>query len=189
VLRAETLADPRVRAALDALVWAVHDQCPALYCGRDAVSAADYSTRRQGQVREGAGGGNIRLFVCASDGRVKAYVAGYWRPARFLELLRELARDALPLEGEPLVAYHVARAAHWAAARDVLVPRSRTTELFAQAARGGESGLGAREVLDQAAALGRLARSYEEAPRWVGRPIDDVLAQVEDEVYTRGAVG
>ncbi len=45
---------------------------------------------------EGAGGGNVRHFICNPDGTIRLYFAGYWRPERFL---RELSPH--DHEGDP----------------------------------------------------------------------------------------
>jgi hypothetical protein len=136
-----------------------HNQLPELYC--DVTVDQIYPDAHLDTVVEGAGGGNIRFFVCDPFGRVVHQVSGYWKPERLLAELA-FARTLLanPDQIESLRSDHrAALAAERAAAKD---PK-------------------------QYAGISRLIRSLNEAP--IGRSIEAVLQQIEDDIYLKGAVG
>lgn len=85
----KTLSDPRVADALSNYVLATHNQLPELYCNHTVDPGADrYPDDQVDRCPEGAGGGNVRLYLCSSDGRIRRMLLGYWKPERFLEELR-----------------------------------------------------------------------------------------------------
>lgn len=126
----KTLRDPRVREALSKYVLVTHNQLPELYCnntvdarsfGQRNFGAADgrrglfsdppirrgseapklqYPDDQVDRCPEGAGGGNVRLYLCAPGGQVRRMLLGYWKPERLLEELRHF--DLEPSEHEKL---------------------------------------------------------------------------------------
>lgn len=92
MLRAVTLSDERVKRAIEEdWVSARHNQCPGLYCDStaDTREPIPYPPEQMATVKEGAGGGNVRLIFCDSGGGVVTTVRGFLPPDRMLE---ELAR-------------------------------------------------------------------------------------------------
>lgn len=87
----KTLSDPAVADSLrDRFVLAQHNQLPELYCNNTVDPGVDrYPDDQVDRCPEGAGGGNIRAYVCAPDGTVRALVLGYWRRDRWLAELAE----------------------------------------------------------------------------------------------------
>ncbi len=139
-----------------------HNQLPGLYCN-DAVlkaPAAPYPPAQLSRIREGDGGGNIRLYFCDTEGRVAHLITGFCSPQRLLDE----ARFALALLEDAGAA-------------------KRLRETRGEALRRTLGGADPRGR----AALCRRIQDLEEAP--VGRDIHAVLRQVEDDVYLKGAVG
>lgn len=97
----KTLTDPRVREALSKVVLVTHNQLPELYCNNAVDPGADrYPDDQVDRCPEGAGGGNVRLYLCAPGGQVRRMLLGYWKPDRLLEELRHFDLD--PAEHEKL---------------------------------------------------------------------------------------
>ncbi len=85
-----TLSDERVKRAIEenwVSTW--HNQCPGLYCNNtaDTRTPIPYPPEQMATVKEGAGGGNVRLFLCDSEGRVLLSVRGFLPADRMLEEL------------------------------------------------------------------------------------------------------
>ena len=87
----KTLVDPEVADFLrEHFVLAQHNQLPELYCNSSVDPGVDrYPGDQVDRCPEGAGGGNIRAYVCASDGTVRGLTLGYWRRDLWLAELRE----------------------------------------------------------------------------------------------------
>jgi hypothetical protein len=90
VLRAVTLSDDDVKREIEenwVSTW--HNQCPGLYCSNtaDSKNPIPYPPEQRATVKEGAGGGNVRLFLCDSEGRVLLSVRGFLPADRMLEEL------------------------------------------------------------------------------------------------------
>ena len=85
-----TLSDERVKRAIEenwVSTW--HNQCPGLYCNNtaDTRTPIPYPPEQMATVKEGAGGGNVRIFFCDSEGRVLSSVRGFFPADRMLEEL------------------------------------------------------------------------------------------------------
>jgi hypothetical protein len=90
----KTLADSDTQTFLgDTFVLAFHNQLPELYCNTSVDPGVDrFPGDQVDRCPESAGGGNLRLFLCASSGEVVFVILGYWSPPRFRdELARGLA--------------------------------------------------------------------------------------------------
>ncbi len=160
-----------------------HNQLPELYCSSGTVDPQDYPADQLRCVTEGAGGGNVLSYFCTSSGQVVGYLAGYWRPSRYLEETRwALAR--MSQSREALARPHGVRASRLQQERDALHPPDQVQQLLA-------SGPPARraQVFAEVAAFNRLGRSHRESRETLHWPIRKVLQKVEDEVYTKGALG
>ena len=73
---------------------ALHNQLPELYGNTSADPGRDrYPGDMVDRCPEGAGGGNVRTYLCDPDGRVRHLLLGYWRPDRFLEELDHAELD------------------------------------------------------------------------------------------------
>src|SRR5690349_13117468 len=122
-MRAETLAEAEVVGFLNqhfTLAW--ENLYPELF-GRADPNAAPprYSPEQMKDMPEGAGGGNIRCYVCTPDGKIVHQTLGFWRPERFLgELKFALSlptNDPAKLKAEQTK--HAAKLeSEWAAARE-----------------------------------------------------------------------
>jgi hypothetical protein len=156
----KTLVDPAVRALLSRqFVLAMHNQVPDLYCNNSIDPGTDRYPREQvDRCPEGAGGGNLRLFLCSPSGEIVSAMMGYWRPDRFLE---ELGR------GRAILGARSSRA-------DV--------ERLHRECRARHEG-----SADRAEKV--LIRSHQEALQDLFHPVQSVLARIEDEIYTKGAIG
>lgn len=66
-------------------VWV--NQIPGLYCASHAPTNK-FPAEMVEKCPEGAGGGNVRMFVCTPEGKIEACLLGYWRKE---SLLRELS--------------------------------------------------------------------------------------------------
>jgi hypothetical protein len=90
----KTLSDPRVQEALRPYALVTHNQLPELYCNNTVDPGVDrYPDDQVDRCPEGAGGGNVRLYVCEPGGRIRRLLLGYWKPERFLEELRHFELD------------------------------------------------------------------------------------------------
>ncbi len=159
-----SLSDPEVRERLaEGFELAWHNQLPALYCNdsRAVDGSISYPQAQLAAVREGAGGGNLRFYFCDPEGRVVHMLSGYWEPARLLEEA-DFARRLLE------------KPAQADAARE-----QRRLALIARR----DAAASQLELAQQA----RLLRSLDEAP--LGQDIEQILRQVEDDIYLKGAVG
>jgi hypothetical protein len=79
---------------------------PGLYA--QAPPASSFPREMVDSCPEGAGGGNVRHFICGPDGTVTAAFSGYWKPARFLRELGPHDHAADP-DGTALEAAQKAR--------------------------------------------------------------------------------
>lgn len=160
-----TLSDPEVKRAIEkrwVSTW--HNQCPGLYCNNTADSRKPipYPPEQLETVHEGAGGGNIRLFFCDPDGRIVHCVTGFLDDCRLLAE-EEFAREQLP----------------------------RTEEQRRNWCKGWERmcwyssrplGLPYQDEVDA-----HRARNLGSVPH--GRDVWEVLREIEDNVYKKGAIG
>jgi len=140
-LRTVTFSDPAVSAALAeryVLYW--ENQVPGLYA--KAPPETSFPREMVEGCPEGAGGNNVRHFICDPDGRVTAYFTGFWKAPRFL---RELG------------------------------PHGHDEDATGTSLERAQKNL--------------LLRNHEETKEYAGRPVDEVLRQVRDEVYTKGKAG
>jgi hypothetical protein len=104
-----------VRRALAGYAVYWENQAPGVYRGEPSFPRSMVDG-----CAEGAGGNNVRHFVCDSGGVVRRVFRGYWKPAKFLEL---------------------------------------------------------------------LGSGHEDPEGFVGRPVQDALARIAEEVYTKGKTG
>jgi hypothetical protein len=150
-----------VKVALEG-AWTTgwHNQCPGLYCDTTGNPAAPYPPEQLANMRDSSGGGNVRFYFCDAEGRVVHYLAGYWKPESLLAELRFAeALLANPREAGAL-------------------RRDRLESLIQEHAAAEDR---ARR------ALARRIRCLKELP--VGRPVAEVLREIEDDVYRKGAIG
>ncbi len=85
-MRSVTFADDKVVDELNAkfvLVWNNH--APDYGGGGERGKQPVFSAKELENYPEGAGGGNIRTYLCRADGTILHYVEGWYKPARFLE--------------------------------------------------------------------------------------------------------
>lgn len=156
----KTLADPGVQDVLATeFVLTAHNQVPGLYCNNSIDPGSDrYPAGQLDGCPEGAGGGNLRVFICRPSGAIVAEILGYWGPDRFLEELRRVAALAgMPASKTELEEAHRSCLAHHTLSPD------RAETLF--------------------------VRAHQEAIADLLVPVRTVLDRIEDEVYTKGAVG
>jgi hypothetical protein len=90
------------------LYWT--NQIPGLYCSAHG-GANRFPQEMVDRCPEGAGGGNVRFFVCDVDGRVSDCVLGYWKPPRLLAELKEHDRSH-PTEPAEAAQRNLLRRAH-----------------------------------------------------------------------------
>lgn len=88
----KTLADPEVADFLrEHFVLVQHNQLPELYCNNTVDPGVDrYPGDQVDRCPEGAGGGNIRAYVCSPHGIVRGLTLGYWQRDRWLAELNDL---------------------------------------------------------------------------------------------------
>lgn len=196
-MRAGTLSDPETLRLLRArFVLVTHNQLPQLYCTSatvDASSKTPYPKEQLATVSEGVGGGNIRSYFCQPDGRVVGCIAGYWKPNRYREearwMLKRMETGVSDL-GQEL--WH--RAAALESQRNQFLSPTEVKQLLRElsASSTDANDPESRErflEFRRLAAFNRLIRSYRESRKIVLWPVDKVLRMVEDEVYTKGAIG
>ncbi len=86
-MRTATFSDPAVREWLSRRECYWENQVPGVYEARPPGES--YPREMTESCLEGAGGNNLRHFLCDSDGLVRQYFTGYWKPERFLRELAE----------------------------------------------------------------------------------------------------
>lgn len=196
-MRAGTLSDPEtMRFLRSQFVLVTHNQLPQLYCTSATVDTSSktlYQKEQLATVTEGAGGGNIRSYFCLPDGRVVGFIAGYWKPTRYREEARWMLERMKNGVGS-LAQQHWHRAAAIESQRNQYLPPVDVEQLLSElsASSPNTNNLESRERFlnfRQIAAFNRLIRSYRESREIVLWPIDKVLRKVEEEVYTKGAIG
>ena len=162
----KTLPDPEVASRLAKnYVLALHNQLPELYCNNTVDPGVNnYPGDMVDRCPEGAGGGNIRTYVCTPDGRVLHLTLGYWKKDRFLAEL-DHAEEVYALRDEP----EKARRSHARCSRNHQL--KRTGGPLAQAQDN------------------MFLRSHGEAIDDFGKPIVEVLNRIEDEIYLLGRIG
>lgn len=215
-MRVDTLEQKHVESYLaDNFVLVAHNQLPQLYCscqsGKTPSNTGQnkYPEKQKQLVYEGAGGGNVRTFCCTPDGHVVHYLAGYWKEKQFRfetdwSLTQIAALGTIPWWTDDaltasLKAEHEKQLAVEETKRDQFMSPEEIEALIQalnQAKREQAKGVtGGPEQTKNAAAfhrltgLNRLIRNRREAKDFVGRPIESVLHQIEEEVYTKGSVG
>ncbi len=177
-MRAETLADAEVIGFLGehfTLAW--ENLMPELF-GRADPNAAPprYAPEQTRDLPEGAGGGNIRCYFCAPDGRIVHQTLGYWRKERFVAecrfALRMTAGDPATLAGEQQ--RHQAKlAAEFAAAKE----------------RAGAGTDWRNPAVTTAARCGVRLRGADELLADLLADVGAVIDRRRDEVFTKGALG
>ena len=158
----KTLADPEVKRFLkkNFSVLAFHNQMPELYCST-SVDPGNYPEEMVENCSEGAGGGNVRSFICSRDGRVISVTLGYWKKEKFI---REMQHTFVMYDRETERVHPM-----WIDRHKEL--RKKETEPY------------------RIAVQSLLIRSHEESLRDLGKPIRKVLRTIEEEIYTKGAIG
>ena len=162
----KTLPDPEVARRLSKdYVLALHNQLPELYCNNTVDPGVDnYPGDMVDRCPEGAGGGNIRTYVCTPDGRVLHLTLGYWRKERFLVEL-DHADEVFGRRNDPGKA---------------VLSHERFNRNH-QLRRTGSPLAQAQENM--------FIRSHREAIDDLGKPIAEVLGRIEDEIYLLGRIG
>jgi hypothetical protein len=176
-MRSVTFADDKVVDTLNAgfvLVWNNH--APDYGGGGDGARQPLFSKEEIERYPEGAGGGNIRSYVCRDDGSIAHYVEGWYRPARYLAEI-SFAVDLLG-EGDA----SAKRKAH----RDALVE--------AQAKIAREQSGEMQKPFEESAArrehamLGLLV-NVQDLARQAGRQkIEKLLEQIKESYSERGVI-
>jgi hypothetical protein len=177
-MRAETLADAEVIGFLNAhftLAW--ENLYPELF-GRADPNAAPlrYAPEQMKDMPDGAGGGNIRCYVCTPGGRIVHQMLGYWKAGRFLAELKFALNlptaDPVKLKAEQ--ARHAAKVqAEWAAATE----------------RAGAGNDWRDPKLKFAAGCGVRVRGADELLGDLLADVGAVIDRRRDEVFTKGALG
>ena len=86
-MREYTLKDPDVARFLnDRFVTVWVNQIPGLYCASHSPTNK-FPIEMVDKCPEGAGGGNVRIFVCSADGKLESVLMGYWKKETFLREL------------------------------------------------------------------------------------------------------
>ena len=192
-------------------VLVTHNQLPELYCLHnkiDATSEIPYPKQQLDRVTEGVGGGNVRSLFCTPDGRIVSYVSGLWKPKTYLEesswalgQIRKLeqAKSEKPWWDpsrllQDLREAHQNRQTEWSRERDDFASPAEVERLIASIAKKSENSTTAEknrraEMFNRLAAFNRLIRSHREAEKLIGKPVKEMLQQLEDEVYTKGSIG
>ena len=171
-----------------------------------------YPKNQLASVSEGAGGGNVRTFFCMPDGRVIHYLSGYWKEKRYrfetdwaLAQIAAIQSSETPQwwEDESLLAElkseHDRQLNQETAERDefmspaeveaLLLELSQTKSGQSEDPPSVEKRAENSKNYNHLRRFNRLIRCRREAKDFVGRPVQSVLQQIEEEVYTKGAVG
>jgi len=177
----------------------------------DPTAPKQYPKNQMALVSEGAGGGNIRTFFCMPDGRVINYLAGYWKEEQYRRetdwSLKQISaiqksESAQWWKDNPLLAElkseHDRKLDQKTTERDefmsptevdALVRELSPTKSEPEDPPNMERRTENSKNFNRLMRFNRLIRSGREAKDFVGRPVQSVLQQVEEEVYTKGAVG
>ena len=186
-MRVVTLFDPETADFLaDHFVLLAHNQVPKLYTPERKI--ADYSEAQVARAIEGSGGGNVRAYFCTADGRLVSYLSGWWRPKRFKSECR-WALSRISDKSDDLKAEHEKRAKEFTSERDKAVDPATVETMIAAIPCEPSDKASISERLRTVAAFNRLIRSHEEAVQLLDQPIQDILLRLEEEVYTKGALG
>jgi hypothetical protein len=167
-------------------VLLAHNQVPDLYTAEHHI--AEYSEGQVARAIEGSGGGNVRAYFCTSDGHVVSCLSGWWRPKRFTSECH-WALSRIKDETADLKSAHEKRAKDFTSERDKAVDPATVETMIATIPCEPSDKASISERLRPVAAFNRLIRSHEEAVQLLDQHIRDVLLRVEEEVYTKGALG
>jgi len=170
-----TFADERVVDLLNTkfvLAWDNHGTVR----GGDGARQPVFTKEELALYPEGAGGANVRTFICKPDGSVVHAVEGWYSADRYLE---ELHFGVELLDAKELVERHAEHARHH---RDAQKKIERE-----------EPGEMAKEFVNSAArrrhaALGLQASMHELAKAWLGKEIAAVIKQVRLEAEASGEI-
>jgi hypothetical protein len=190
-MRVGTLFEPETAAFLDRhFVLVRHNQLPQLYCGDGIDVSKKYSPEQLATAVDGSGGGNVRSYFCTADGRVINYVAGRWSPEKFL---RE-ARWALKHKDRGLADLskaHDKLGTSYQRSRDREIPPAEMEWATNAAVADHDNATRQRAAVIRrhAMAYNRMIRSHREAHTILLRDVMEVLRKVEQEIYTKGALG
>lgn len=177
-MRAETLADAEVVGFLRehfTLAW--ENLYPELFGKADPNAAPPrYAPEQTRDLPEGAGGGNIRCYICTPDGKIIHQTLGFWRSERFLAELKFALSlptdDPVKLKSEQ--SKHSARLqSEWAAAVE----------------RAGKGNDWRDPKLKFAAGCGVRVRGADELLVDLRADVGAVIDRRRDEVFTKGALG
>ncbi|NUN49677.1 MAG: hypothetical protein HUU15_12695 [Candidatus Brocadiae bacterium] len=146
--------------ALDGWISGRHNQCPGLYCSSTGRAADPYPPEQLATVRESTGGGNVRFLFCDAEGRVVHALTGYWTPESLMaEIAFAASLIASPADAPPLRAGRI---------------RALESDHAAAGPRSGR-------------AVAARLRALRDLP--AGRPVGEVLREIEDDIYRKGAIG
>lgn len=159
-----TLSNPSVKRAIEenwVSTW--HNQCPGLYCNNtaDTRKPIPYPPQQLATVFEGAGGGNIRLYFCDSEGKVVHAVTGFLDVSRLLEE-EEFARSQLARTAPSRQRNRVIHSPDWTDRNGFIYEHKQ-------------------EILDH------RENDMRRVPD--GRDLWGLLREIEDNVYLKGAIG
>lgn len=177
-MRAETLAEAEVVGFLNqhfTLCW--ENLYPELF-GRADPNAAPpkYAPEQTANLAEGAGGGNIRCYVCTPDGRIVHQTLGFWRPQRFLAEMK----FALSLPTDDPVKLRLEQSKH---------AGKLQAEWAAAVERTGKGNDWRDPKLKFAAGCGVRVRGADELLPDLLKDVGEVIDRRRDEVFTKGALG
>lgn len=177
-MRAETLADAEVVGFLrDQFTLAWENLYPELFGKADPnATPPRYAPEQTASLAEGAGGGNIRCYVCTPDGKIVHQTLGYWKPARFLAEMQFALGLLLSHEAKIKAEQtkHAGRIqAEWAAAVE----------------RAGKGNDWRDPKLKFAAGCGVRLRGADELLPDLLQDVGIVIDRRRDEVFTKGALG
>lgn len=167
-------------------VLLAHNQVPKLYTPGHSI---EYSDEQVARAIEGSGGANVRAYFCTADGRVVGYLSGMWGPVRFGDESR-WALQHIDDDPQTLKVAHEKRGKEYKQQRDKLAEPAIVDALIqAPVPCEPSEKKAAGDLLRKVSAFNRLIRSHDESEILLDQHIGEVLRNVEEEVYTKGALG
>lgn len=185
LMRTVTFADLQVVDYLKqnfVVVW--HNQSAAIYEARGKQEK--YTAEQVKAYPQGGGGGNVRSYFCAPNGKVLYYLEGFWSGDRYVMEARFAGELAVKLKTVP-------EAEHLALTRAAVAKREEQVSGQRQAIREQhpDEFKGRFQPTDtrrKEAALGLLERTLQLTLAQLGQPVDPILKQLLPDNVRRGVL-